>query len=109
MSMTDIFQTIQKAIEGPRVSQTVPSMPVFCIEVRPHEDAAAEVTIVSSLERADGKLGTAHIDLLVPPTELKELAFQFDRASRMLVDVAEGRPRGLGDYARERAQWSGNQ
>jgi hypothetical protein len=82
---------------------------LFCIEVRPQDEGAAQLTIVSSLERADGKLGTAHIDLLVPPTELKELAFQFDRAARMLVDVAEGRPRGLGDYARERAQWRGNQ
>jgi hypothetical protein len=99
--MQDVFEEIRDIIETPPQAYIPP--PEFSALVTDVQHGYLQLTIVSTFPRATRS--ERHVDIIVRISEAPDVAFQLERAARMLQDAAAGRTRGIADFARERAQW----
>jgi hypothetical protein len=95
MSVTsDVLTSIKGIFETPASPPpllTTPPSPVFSATASEIEPGVAQLTLVSSLLRADGRLGATHLDVRLSRSDAAEIAFVLRRSANQLEDFAAGR------------------
>jgi hypothetical protein len=94
--MSDDLDAIRKAGEVPPLpEQAWPAGPPELVAIARESEAPGwlQLTVAAGWPRADGRMGAAHLDCLIPVGHATDAARQLVKAAQALVELAKrGRP-----------------